>query len=275
MLLSFKHFIKQDKTAQILFVLFFLLTAWWVELQIIGHGDENIQKDLLWGVSYQIIAFIGGIAGLILSKSWGSVKSVMGRATLCFALGLLFQTFGQSVFSYYNLALKIEVPYPSIADIGFFGSIPLYIYGIILLAKLSGVAVSLKSFLNKIQAILIPLVMLIFSYFFFLRDYQFDWSNPLKIFLDFGYPLGQAIYVSIAILTYVLSKGVLGGVMKPKILFLVFALIIQYLADYNFLLQAANSTWQNGGYGDLIYLIAYLLMALSLLQLKVKYISSK
>ena len=117
--------------------------------------------------------------------------------------------------------------------------------------------------------------MLIFSYFFFLRDYQFDWSNPLKIFLDFGYPLGQAIYVSIAILTYVLSKGVLGGVMKPKILFLVFALIIQYLADYNFLLQAANSTWQNGGYGDLIYLIAYLLMALSLLQLKVKYISSK
>lgn len=272
---SFGQFLKRDRAAQLLLVLFFALSFWWLWLQSFISAEISSYRNLVWGASYQLVAIFGGIAGLFISKSWGSLKSVMGRAILSFAIGLLLQSFGQSAFSFYNLALQVDIPYPSIADIGFFGSIPFYIYGIILLAKLSGVAVSLKSFLNQTQAVLIPLVMLVFSYLFFLREYEFDWTNPLKIFLDFGYPLGQAIYVSIAILTYILSKGVLGGIMKSRILFLLLALLIQYIADYNFLYQATYGTWLNGGYGDFIYLLAYLFMALGLLQLKVRYITSR
>ena len=90
--------------------------------------------------------------------------------------------------------------------------------------------------------------------------------------LDFGYPFGQAIYVSIAILTLSLSKGLLGGLMKNKIFFLLSALIVQYIADFNFLYQAIQGTWVNGGYGDLIYMTAYFLLAMSLLQFNVDYI---
>jgi hypothetical protein len=265
--------LKRDRLAQALLLLFILLSVWWAFVPV-GAPGENYQS-LLWAASYQIVAFLGGLWGLSISRSWGGMGSVMGRSIISFSLGLLFQTFGQSTFSFYNLVLQVEVPYPSMADIGFFGSIPFYIYGIILLARAAGVAMSMRSFLNQIQVIIIPLAMLGLSYFFFLRGYEFDWSNPLRVILDFGYPLGQAIYISIAILTYTLSKSFLGGLMKPKILFILIALIVQYLADYNFLYQALNETWQNGGYGDYIYLVAYLFMALGLLQLKMPYILSE
>src|SRR6185369_3281343 len=108
---------------------------------------------------------------------------------------------------------------------------------------------------------------LIASYMIFLQGYEFDWSNPLRVFLDFGYPLGQAFYVSLAILVFILSKNFLGGLMRPKVLLILLAIAVQYIADYNFLYQAYNETWVNGGYGDYIYLISYFLMTFALINL--------
>lgn len=264
----------KDRTAQFILLLFVALTVWWVFLQSFGSTETSEFRNLVWAACYQAVAIVGGIMGLVISRQWGGRRSVFGRAILAFAFGLLLQSFGQTVFSYYNLVLLHDIPYPSLADLGFFGSIPFYIYGTVLLARASGVAVSLRSYAKKFQAILIPLVVLLFSYYFFLRGYEFDWSSPLRIFLDFGYPLGQAIYISIAILTYILSRRLLGGIMKGKVLFLLIALAVQYLADYNFLYQALSETWQNGGYGDYIYLVAYLFMALGLLQLQTRYVRS-
>jgi hypothetical protein len=199
----------------------------------------------------------------------------MGRAILSFAVGLLLQNVGQSVFSWYNLVAQVALPYPSLADVGYFGSIPFYIYGVLMLARASGVHITLKAFSAKLQAITIPLIMLTLSYFFFLYGYEPDWSDPLRVFLDFGYPLGQAVYVSLAILTYLLSTKTLGGVMKNKVLLVLAALVIQYAADYNFLYQAAYGTWTVSGYGDVLYLLAYFLMAIGLIQLKTEFIKTK
>lgn len=265
----------RDKTFKILAILFIVLLIWWGSLQVLGYEDTSEYRNLIWGASYQILALLGGVSGLVAAKGWGGKKSIMGRSIIAFALGLLLQTFGQTTFSIYNLFLQVDIPYPSMADIGFFGSIPPYIYGIILLAKASGIALSLKSFGKKIQALLLPLIMLIASYKLFLKDYEFEGVGLLRIFLDFGYPLGQAIYISIAAVTYLLSRKVLGGIMKNKVLFILFALLVQYVADSNFLYQAINETWYNGGYGDLIYMIAYFVMAIGLIQLKINYIRSR
>ena len=213
------------------------------------------------------MALWGGIWGIAIAQKWGGIRSVMGKTVILFSLGLLFQVFGQLAYAYLSFYIHIDVPYPSSGDIGYFGSIPLYIYGILLLAKASGVKIGLKSFESKIQAILIPLVMLVVAYFLFLQGYEFDWKDPIKIFLDFGYPLGQAIYISIAFLTYLLSRNILGGIMKRKILFILFALCIQFLSDYTFLYQLSRGTWAVGGINDYMYLIAYFIMTLALLQL--------
>lgn len=272
MLANLIEFLKKDRLAQLTVALFLGLLSWWITLSILKSPDSDF---LFWGNFYQVLAILGGVAGLVISWRWGGFKSVMGRAIGVFAVGLLFQVIGQNIFSYYNLVLKIDIPYPSWADVGFFGSIPFYIYGIILLARASGAKASLRSFTNQIQIVVIPTIGLFLSYYFFLRNYEFDWSQPLRIFLDFGYPLGQTIYITIALSTFLISRKVLGGVMKNKIMFVLVALLVQYIADYNFLYQAYNETWVSGHYGDLIYMSAYLAMALGLLQLDIRYVSPR
>ena len=261
--------VKNHYKGKILVVIFVLLTIWWIFLNVNGLHDQ--QQNYFFGASYGLIALLGGLWGLTISEKWGGLKSTMGRGILALSLGLLFQEYGQLVFSYYNIFLHVEVPYPSLADIGFFGTIPMYIIGIFYLGRASGIKFSMKNFSSKLQMFIVPLVMLVLSYFLFLREYEFDWTNPLRVFLDFGYPMGQAVYVSIALLVYSLSQKILGGTMRHRIFFIIIAFIVQYLADYNFLYQSSRGTWLNAGYGDYIYLIAYFALALGLLHLETAY----
>lgn len=262
-----KNFSVKNVMVNVASVFFLILTVWWLVLNPLSTSDSLVHSKYIWGSCYQIIAIWGGICGLIISRSFGGFKSFLGKSIIFFSLGLLFQSIGQSFYSYYNLFADIQAPYPSFGDIGYFGSIIFYIFGVIYLAHVSGIKFSLKSFYNKIQAIFIPLIMLLISYVIFLKDYVFNSSDKLKIFLDFGYPLGQAFYVSLAILTLILSRNILGGIMKKPVMLFLFALMMQYISDFNFLYQANHNTWFVGGIGDFLYMFSYLLMTLSIVQI--------
>ncbi len=223
---------------KILIIIFVLLTIFWVISQTFFPESYDLQE--LYADSYFILALLGGFAGIVASKKWGGTKSIMGKACLLFSMGLFAQAFGQMVYSYYALFLNMEVPYPSIGDIGFFGSIPLYLIAVFLLGKASGVKFSKQTFSQRVIAISIPVVVLVFSSVFFLNDYDFSDKTSLEVFLDFAYPLGQASYLSLTITVYLLSNKLLGGIMRNKVLFVFAALIVQYLADIIFLYQARS-----------------------------------
>lgn len=248
-------------------IAFIVYTFWWGMIQQLDPNPQNPILDI-WSNTYCFMAIWGGLWGLHISQKWGGFKSVIGKAAGFFSAGLLLQAFGQLVYTYMADVMQIEIPYPSIGDLGFFGSIFFYIAGISYLAKATGIRFRLKQLQNQIQAVLIPLLILGYSYFLFLRNYQFDWSAPLTIFLDFGYPLGQAIYISLALLTFLLSSQTLGGIMKTNIMLFLFALLIQYLADFNFLFQTYNETWVYAGYGDYLYFLAYFFMTMGLVSLQ-------
>jgi uncharacterized membrane protein len=158
-----------------------------------------------------------------------------------------------------------------LGDIGYFGSVILYLLAALHLSWAVGAKFSLRNLSGKLAAVLIPLVILVAGYWLFLKGYEFDLSNPVKVFLDFGYPLGEAIYISLGILTFILSRKFLGGLMRPKVLFVLFALLIQFIADYTFLYQSSKETWYAGGLNDYIYLVAYFLMSLALFNLGTAY----
>jgi hypothetical protein len=259
--------IKGNLVAKIVLSLFVLFSVWWISLGFMHLPKDSNANQLFAGV-YGSIALIGGISGMVISRKWGGIRSVMGKSIFFLALGLLFQEIGQIAYSSYIYFFHIPVPYPSIGDLFFYGTIPLYIIAIMYLAQASGMHISLRSFRNKLQAVLIPLIILAFSYFIFLQNYKFDWSSPIKIIIDFGAPLGQAIYISLAILTYILTKNMLGGLMRNKVLVILFALFVQYAADWTFIYQANRGTWYAGGIDDYLYLCAYFLMTFGLLQFK-------
>lgn len=268
---AIKDFVRNKldypRSSRLLFIvilMFIFFIFWWIALQFSIARNHN--SRLIFAASYFVIAFYGGIFGMNASFNWGGLKTLLGKAIFMLSLGLFMQVFGQLAYAYYNRFLNIRVPYPSLGDIGYFGTIPFYTYGVFLLAKSSGIQVNLRSFKKKIIALMIPIIMLGIGYLLFLRNYTFDFNNPVRVFLDFGYPLGEAIYISIAIITFIFSRTVLDGLMRSKALLVLIALVVQFAADYIFLFTAA--TYYPGNFVELIYLTAYFLMTLALLSLK-------
>lgn len=248
----------------ILEFLVFAIAGWYeyIHIATIDTSDYPLQA---WGAAYQIVAIFGAVVGLLAAKKWDGYKSLPGRAVTWFSIGLFLQSFGQSVYSYYNFFQNAVIPYPSLGDIGFMGSVIVYIIGAFTILKASGFQFTIRSYRKKLIAVVVPVILLISCYVFFLYGYVFDWPQPIKIFLDFAYPLGQAVYISIVLVAYLTSLNYSLGAMKYPLLLLLIALTFQYISDFTFLYQANAGTWHVGGINDFLYFISYSLMAFSLL----------
>lgn len=255
---------KESRMLRYVAVFFILLTIWWLYMYLNGI-TKGLGTDLFLLV-YPILTIVGGVYGLIFARKWGGFRSTFGTAVSLFALGLLAQTFGQYLYNYYQVLLHIDIPYPSIGDFFYFTSVILYIFGAIQLARVAGLKFSVETVQGKLKAFVIPLGVLLTSYLVLLQGYEADWSNKLIVFLDFGYPIGQAIYLSIALLALLISKNILGGLMRKPIMLLVAALVAQFLADFIFSYQVSREvvTYYPGGTNDFIFAISYLLMTLAL-----------
>lgn len=248
-------------------LIFLIFLVYWAILAVSGLQGDHSQAET-FSALYGLMALFGGLAGLRISKRWGGFRSLIGRAVLFMSLGLLAQEVGQLTYSGYTYLAHQEIPYPSLGDIGFFGSVILYTLAAYSLIRALSTKNTLKARHNVFWVALIPVALLSVSYFIFLRGYTFDFHHPLTVFLDFGYPLGQAFYISLGLIALVLSVRYLGGVMKPVILFLIFALFLQYIADFTFLYQVSRDTWQTAGINELMYLTAYFVMTLSLIKFR-------
>jgi hypothetical protein len=246
--------------------MFTIFSAFW--LYTYFFTKEQSDAYTLFTNTYGVFALIGGLFGIFAARKWGGFKSYLGKAILMLSFGLLFQEIGQLFYMYYIYVAHIEVPYPSLGDVGFFGSVLFYIYASFLLSKVAGADFSLKEHLSsKVEAIIIPLIILFLSYFFFLRGNTVELSQPIKTVLDFGYPLFQSVYVSIALVTYRVLRFTQGGMIRKDILLLLVALFMQYLSDFTFLYKTSRGTWVAGGINDYMYLVSYCLMTLAIMRL--------
>ena len=255
-----------NKYSLLVLVLFLFFSGWFAGTYLPGplHGKSTVLLSEVYGV----VALIGGIYGLSVAKNWGYFKSYFGRAIILISCGLLLQEFGQLAYSYLNSIKHVELPYPSIPDIGFFGSIPMYILAARYLIKGLGIAsIVKKNHVKLLVGVLIPEIILAVSYWFLLKGYSTEGKSSLAIFFDYGYPIGQAIYVSLALIILLSVSRLLGGLMRIPTLLLLLAYLIQYLSDFNFIFQTIHETWGPGMYGDYLYFTSYCLLFYSLIRL--------
>lgn len=258
--------IFSNKAAFLIISLYIIILLWWIKLNLSGVPTG---ETYLFNWSYGLIPLIGAFYGIFkVSKVWGGYKSVLGKGLILISLGLFGQWFGLQIWTYYNVFLKIEAPYPSLADVGYFSLVPFYAFGALMFAHAAGAKFSLRTFTGKMIALIIPSVMLLVAYGLFIKNLGFDISSPIKTFFDFGYPLGEIIPVSIAIFTFFLSKRFLGGKMKTRILYLAFAFSFQFVTEYAFLYAVTAGTYGNGGINDLLYATSYTIMSLGLISFK-------
>ena len=113
---------------------FGITSIWWLTIYFrnLTEGQENNIYTLI----YPALALIGGIIGCNAAQNWGGLKSSFGKAIYFLSFGLLAQFIGQAIYAYYIYVLHVEVPYPSFGDIGYFGSVLLYIVALFYLARI-------------------------------------------------------------------------------------------------------------------------------------------
>lgn len=240
----------------LLYVLFWILLNY---TQLLPESAHDYYTD-----SYGLSALLGSLIGFTVSKQWGGYKSYFGLAVLMLSLGLCMQFLGQASYAIYHYVFHVENPYPSFGEIFYFGSIPVYIFGILKLARAVGASRGLTSWANKLALLLIPLGLFGFVYVTFLKGYEIYDPSKIVIFLDFGYPIGQSIYVAVAVLTLLFARLNLGGKLRTPVLVLLGAFVVQYFADLVYSIRTVNETWTPAGISDLFYLISYFFMGVAL-----------
>jgi hypothetical protein len=255
---------RQNSLFRLIILVVLAFSVWWISIFTRGLSG-GIENDL-FTITYPIMSLVGGLMGWIFAIKWGGFKSVLGLSLLMFSFGLLAQFLGQALYNFYIYQLGINEPYPSIGDVSFLASVIFYIIGAYYLAKVSGIKLSVNSFQGRMKAFFIPAGILIISYWVLLKDYEIDLSEKVILFLDFGFPIGQAVFVSIALLALLISKDILGGMMRKPIMFLISALIFQYLADfaYSYQFSVNPDAMYVGDYLDYLYFLAYSFMTLAL-----------
>lgn len=255
--------ILRSKFTYWILTLYFISIFWWLRLQI--TSSVGTSEAYIYNWFYGFIGLSGGIYGLLVAAGkWGGWGSMIGKGITFLSAGLLAQWFGLQVWTYYNIIASVEVPYPSLADIGYFGLIPAYTAASLVFAIASGAKFSLYTLYGKLWGISIPIVALTFAYAIFLKDVGIDFNDPLRTFLDLGYPFGEIVPVSIAMFTLTLSRSFLGGIMKSRILYLIVAFFAQFITEYTFLYMAGKELYVNGGISDIMYPTSYTIMILGL-----------
>lgn len=267
--------LKKTKAQILITTIFALLAGWWLAINL--RSDVSTSEVKAFSDSIWLLSFTGGVYGLLAARKWGGFKSVFGKSISFFSLGLLSQGVGQLVYIFYDYVLGNENPYPSVADVFFFATIPLYIFALYNLAIALSVKFSKANILGKIATFIVPIAVLAVTYQNFLKGYERCFedpdtleiicSTPVTTFLDFAYPIGGAIYISIAVLIFVLSRQALGGIMRNKISILLLGLFIQYAAEVHYLYLTYHEELELGELNDLLYLTAYFVIAISIINL--------
>jgi len=269
-------FLKQWPIRILLFGYIIGVICWgWLN----ATDQVNAVSNYVWSIIILgIFPVLGGIFGIVLSRKWGFLRAALGRAIFFLSCGVIAWGIGSLIWGYYNLFLEVEVPYPSLGDLGYLLSYPFYALGLINLGRGMGVGYKLRTNRGKILFVSIVVVSLIINAGFVViarGGLDFAGYGIVKIFFDILYPLGDALIVTAVGLLYGLSYKVFGGRFKWPINLLFFGQFLLYLGDFLFSYTTTRGTYYVGDWNDLIFVNALFLITLSVNAMNISGISSR
>ncbi len=266
-----------NKFTAFLAILYVASLIWWAMLD--RSAEVTPASNYWYTVLEGVFPILGGIYGIILAKKWGFFYSSVGRAIMFLSLGLLSWGVGEMIFSlYYNLLLKVEVPYPSLADAAFIVSWPLWGIGMVNLSRATGAKYALKGATGKLTLVLFPIIIVALSYYLLVTVARggviSSSEGAIKVFFDLAYPVGDVIILTLATLIYGLSFKYFGGKYKIAIYVLLFGFLANYFADFTFSYTTTLETFVPGGTADFLFTLAMFLLAFGVSSLDNRRISS-
>ena len=220
-------------------------------------GEPSVARYLIAQTGQMLVPFIAAYIGIKRAKAF-SFKSAMGRALLFLSLGAIAWGCGTFIWLLYNLFWATEVPYPSLADIGFSLIIPLAAVGFFLLLKNLKINFDKKTILT---VSVIPAAVFIVVYWLFMQSTIAEGISDIGKILNIYYPFGDAIFLSFSLVILSLVRG--GKMFKP-IGILCVGFIIQAIADLSFTTTTTLGTYYTGNWVDMTWTIAFFVMGVGM-----------
>ncbi len=256
----------KNKEWIIITVFYAAMVAWWLGIRNGGLVDTD--QNYLFGLMIGVLPILGGIIGLIKSAKWGHFGSAVGKSIFFLSVGLISWGIGNLVFAYYNLYLHVAVPYPSLADVAYIVSWPLWVTAMVYLLKTIGIKYRLKKAEGKFFVFIVPIACIAISYFLLItiaRGGSLDLTGGLaKAFFDLAYPAGDIIVLTMAALIYGMSVNYLGGVFRKPIVIIILGFVMNYVADFSFSYTTTNGTFFVASWVDLVFLTTMFILSLGI-----------
>lgn len=256
------------------FLIGFLLhnIIFWIGIQISNIKDLPI--NLLYSFSNGFLGTVAGVMGLFISKHWGGSKSAVGKAVLLISSGTISWGLGTLTWSFYNFVLHVDVPYPSLADIGYALAIPLWTTGVFYLSQATGAKFTLRKLRGRVLLIALPLIAAVVSYYFLFviaRGSAFPVEGGLlKVFLDFYYPIGDWVILTVAFIVFGLSLHYLGGNFRWPVMIILLGFVLMFISDVSFSYTTTVESYYNGHLVDLLFTVAIFLISFGVNSLYVR-----
>ena len=186
-----------------------------------------------------------------------------GRQKLSWALlsgSALAWGIGEVVWSVYEVGMGVAVPYPSAADIGFLGAVPLAAAGIMAFFTSSrGTSVRLRLWLD---GAIVALALMFVAWTLGLSVVYATAAAPLEKLTNMAYPIGDILIGTLLVLSIRRAADEAHG----RLLLLLGGLAANTLADSAFSYLNANGTY--GAIGSVLdagWVAGYLMIALAAL----------
>lgn len=257
-----------SKPSLLIISLSLLLLLWSVLLYML---DLKVSfYNLIYNVALALLPMIGGVIGVIRTKQWGGVRSLFGKIILFLSLALFAWSAGTWIWLFYTVFLNIAVPYPSFADLFYCMYYPLVGVGTIFLVQITTKKGD-ASPLQRLNIFFVPIIMSILTYYYiFMVIYggsgQID--NPLKLFVDLAYPMGDLVIFTIVAITSGEKLNFLGIRLKIPMTMIFIAILVGYVADFYFTYSTSVGSYYNGALSDYIFALEMTLLSLGIIFLQ-------
>ena len=255
---------KITRTQKFLILITAALVIYWIVL-FVDH-ETATSANYWFSALTTLVPLVGGIAAMAGSHEWKEEGGHLHKGLIFLGLGLLFWAAGEIIWSYYNIIVHLQVPYPSWADLGWVSSEFFYVIGAIYLASASGGGKRMRKAGSWLFVGLVSVVTFVASYYILVVVANGGvlvtrHEGLVKTFLDVAYPFGDFVSITLSVALSGLYFKFLSPRYRAAIVCVLLSLVVFFAADAVFSYTTNNGTYYNGNTSDLLSLIGLFLMS--------------
>lgn len=263
---TFSQAIQSSLPSTLMSGFYFALVIWWIFLNI--YHLKSSPLNLAFGFAFGLVPLCGGITGVVSSQRLLIKRSHIRKAVLFFSLGLITWGLGQMVWSVYNFFLNIEVPYPSLSDVGFIISWPLWGIGLYYLARATRSQYTSQVKVSKPPLIILSLLSITVVYYLLIivarNGAIITHSDILTIFFDLAYPLLDIALIIEAILLYGSSFRYVKKTYRWPVYLVLVSVVLNFFGDFGFSYTTRLNEYYNGNWVDFVFTTTFYLVSIAM-----------